>query len=94
MDEQISDEQGAVDPREASKMKRAGQACVTFFVVFLISLLAFGKAPSVWTEGSDGGRLDFNLISSLGVVVGIFAFMFLLVSLKRLLRLPTTLIAG
>ena len=56
MDEQISDEQGAVDPREASKMKRAGQACVTFFVVFLISLLAFGKAPSVWTEGSDGGQ--------------------------------------
>jgi hypothetical protein len=89
MVDQTSNEQAAVENREASKIKRVGQTCVSMFVVFVISLLSFGKAPFAKVTGTDGSRVNFNLISCLGVAMGVFAFIFVLTNFKRILRLMT-----
>lgn len=89
MNQQTSNERAAVDRREASRIRRAGRTCITLFVVFLISVLSFGKAPFHTVTGTEGSRVNFDLISCLGVAMGIFAFIFLLLSFKRILRLST-----
>lgn len=89
MTEQMPSEQVAVDNKEALKTKRAGQTCITLFVVFVISLLSFGKAPLARVASSDGSRVNFNLISCLGIAMGVFAFVFLLAGFRRVLRLAT-----
>ncbi len=90
MAEQILKDQTPVDNREASKIKRMGQTCTTFFVVFLISLLSFGKAPFAKIGSTEVSRVHFNIISCFGVAIGFFAFIFLLTSFRRVLRLATT----
>ena len=90
MNEQTSNGQDAMDRRDAIRLKRTGQTCLTIFVVFLLSLLSFGKAPLGKTTDGAGFRINFNFISSLGVVMGIVAVLFLLVRFKRILRLPAT----
>jgi len=90
MSEQVQQEQTPVDRADALKAKRAGQTCITVFVVFLVSLLSFGKAPISRVAGTDGSRVNFNLISCLGVAMGVFAFFFLLLRLKGILRLSMT----
>lgn len=84
MAEQMPDEQAAADLKGMLKIRRVGQTCITMFVVFVISLLAFGKDPlgSMAYKGS--------LVSCLGVVMGFFALIFLLANLKSVLRLPAT----
>jgi hypothetical protein len=90
MAEPIPSEQAAVDNKEARKAKRAGQTCITFFVVFVISLLSFGKRPIETVSGTSGSGGNLNLISTLGIVMGVFALIFLLAGFKRILRLATT----
>ena len=58
--------------------------------MFVISILAFGKAPIAWVSGTNGARVNFNLISCLGVGVGIFAAVFLLTNFRRVLQLSAT----
>ena len=89
MAEQVPDEQAAVDDKETRKVKRAGQTCVTIFVVFLISLLSFGKRPMETVSGTGGSSGNLNLISTLGIVMGVFALVFLLTSFRRVLRTTT-----
>jgi hypothetical protein len=83
MNEQAQQEQTPVDRGDALKAQRAGQTCIAVFVVFLVSLLSFGKAPISRVAGTDGSRVNFNLISCLGVAMGVFAFFFLLLRLKK-----------
>jgi len=90
MSEPTTDEQRvAADFRKASKTARVGQTCITLFVMFVISLLAFGKAPLARIVGTKGSRLNFDLISCLGVAGGALALIFLLTGFKKVLRLPT-----
>ena len=89
MEPQASGSQPAGDAKEAVRAKRAGGSCITLFVVFLISLLSFGHAPWNTVAEGQGGRLNFNLISCLGVVIAIYGVIFLATGLKRVLRLTT-----
>ena len=90
MAERILDEQAAaVNGKELLKAKRAGQTCITLFVVFLVSLLSFGKAPLARVVGTDGSRANLDLLSCLGIVAGVCALLFLLTRLPRVLRLST-----
>jgi hypothetical protein len=89
MNEPTSNAQATVECREASNMKRIGQTAIALFVLFVISLLSFGKAPFDKVTDVEGYRVNFNLISGLGVLWGVVAFVFLLVRFKRVLRLPT-----
>lgn len=89
MDERTSNEQTPADCREASVMKQAGQVSIFLFVIFVISLLSFGKAPLNKITGTNSSSVNFNLISCLGVGFGVFAFFFLLVRFKTILRIET-----
>ncbi|MFA6134112.1 MAG: Yip1 family protein [Phycisphaerae bacterium] len=89
MESETTETLPTVDAKEAMKARRAGGSCITLFVVFLVTLLSFGKAPWGITAGEHGRRLDFNLISCLGVVVGIYGIIFLATGLKRVLRLSS-----
>ena len=90
MSEQASNEQAVVDSGEASKTKWMGRISIALFVVFVISLLSFGRTPFVKVTYTGGSRINFNLISSLGVAIGVFAFIFVLINFKKALRLTTT----
>jgi len=76
--QRADDQQAAAGRKEALKAERAGQTCVTLFVVFVISLFAFGKAPLARIVGTKGARANFDLISCLGVAGGALALPFLL----------------
>lgn len=80
--------QTSQDEKQSAKIKRAGYSCITLFVVFVIVLLSFGKAPLTRTAGEGGSRVNFNLISCLGIGVGVYAVFFLLLNFQTLLRLP------
>lgn len=73
---------------EARKARRAGQTCYTLLVLFAVTLFAFGKPPWLWISDGGTSRLDFDLISCLGVAAGAFALLFLLTNLRRIIRLP------
>ncbi len=68
-------------------LKRAGQSSITLFVVFIIVLMSFGQAPVARVSSNGGFRLNFNIISCLGIAVGIYAFFFLLSRLRTILQL-------
>lgn len=80
-------EQAVADRREASRAKRVGQTCITLFVVFVVSLLSFGKPPVGRAMGVRGSGINLDLFSCLGVGMGIFALVFMLLSFKRIMRL-------
>jgi len=84
-----SDGQTRADSTEARKLRRTGQTCVTLAVVFAVSLFSFGKPPLVRTGGAGASRVDFNLISCLGVVMAVFAILFVLTRFRAILRLTT-----
>ena len=75
------------EEKDLLKTKRARRRCVAIFVVFLIALLAFGKSPMAGNTGTDGTRVNFNVISCLGICGGIFAIIFLLTGWRRVLHL-------
>ncbi len=89
MTEQDQGVQTAEDRKEALKTKRSGRICIALFVAFLIVLLSFGRAPLRRVAGDDGSRIDFNLISLLGVGIGVFAVFYLPISFRRILRVST-----
>ena len=85
---QDQDAKAGQDKKQAAKIKRAGYSCITLFVVFVIVLLSFGKTPLTRTTSEEATRVDFDLISCLGIGVGIYAVFFLLLSCRTVLRLP------
>jgi hypothetical protein len=91
MDQLVNPPQTADDPRRAKKIKRAGQSCITLFVVLavVVATLSFGKAAWVKVGDAQGYRLSFNFISSLGLLVGIYAVIFLASSLRTVLGLSS-----
>ena len=98
MAEQIATEGPAEDKKEALKRKRAGQTCVTLLAVFCITLFSFGQSPLSSIIRNGQGKLRnvrFNMISCLGVAMGVFALIFLLFNVRRVLRLgPTMKVIG
>ncbi len=90
------DEQTAIQPppvpdaRQASRMKRTGQTALTLFVVFVILLpLGFGRTPLSRLPAPGGGyQIDFDLFSTVGVGMGLFALVWLLARFRTILRLP------
>ena len=87
MEDQTPQPPSAEDRRDALKTRRAGQTSITLFAVFIITLLSFGRAPVAMQPG--GGRMNLDLVSCLGVAMGMFAFLFVLTSHRRILRLTT-----
>lgn len=72
--------------REGSTNK-VGQACIALFVVFVVALFAFGKAPLGVVAGKGGSSVNFDMLSSVGVLGGVFAVFFLPFRLPAILRL-------
>jgi hypothetical protein len=91
MTAETSVEQTTAQAKEARKSKRAGQSCITLFVVavIVVAMMSFGKVPFVMSGGSDGSRLDFDLASCLGILMGFYAMLFMLTNIRRILSLPT-----
>ena len=78
------------DPKQPSIARRAGQNCIALFVLFVITLLAFGKAPLTRTAIDGGSGADFNLISCLGLIGGVYALVFLILRFRMVLSLAAT----
>ncbi|MCD4699981.1 MAG: hypothetical protein K8R91_05360 [Phycisphaerae bacterium] len=88
MDEpQISD--SAKDRKQNITIKRAGQNCIVLFVIFVIALFAFGKSPVNRIISDRGSRVNFDIISGIGVVVALYALFFILFRLRIILKLTT-----
>ena len=81
-------DQTGVTDKEGRKIRLAGRSCITLFVVFLICLFSFGKSPTSKVSGMGGSRFNLDPISCLGICVGVYAFFFMIVNLRRVLRLP------
>ena len=58
------------------------------FVVFLMTLFAFGQAAAVRVHTDKGYALNFNALSCLGVVSGVLALLLLPWRLRTILRGP------
>ena len=84
--EQTPNPQAEVDHVEASKIKRAMHNCIAMFIVFMISLFAFGKAPYQKIPTSDGYHFNFDPISCIAIAVGVFGLIVVLVGFRRILR--------
>ncbi len=87
MAEQIQDDQTETNVKETLKIKRTGQTCITFFVVFVICLISFGKTPLVKIVGKDGYSVNFDFPSCLGIAMGVFALIFLLLNFRKVMEL-------
>ncbi|MCK4627285.1 MAG: hypothetical protein KAV00_18370 [Phycisphaerae bacterium] len=74
---------------QARVIKRAGQSCITLFVVFVIALFAFGKTPLNRVTGEESSRINFNVISCLGIALGFYALFFIPIRLRTILKLTT-----
>ncbi len=86
---------GQENKSEDKQAKRAGQTCITLFVVFVVSLLAFTRPPAESVTGDNGYMLQFDLLSSLGVAGGIGAAFFLLFQFRAIMRTqPTRKVLG
>ena len=74
---------------QTSVIKRAGGSCITLFVVFVIVLFAFGKSPVNRITGDGDSRINFNMISCLGIALGFYALFFIPIRLRTILKLTT-----
>ena len=89
MSDEMPNGETQADSTEARKLRRTGQTCITLAVVFAISLASFGKPPLVRTGDAMNSRVDFNLISCIGVAMAVFGVLFVLTHVRRILRLST-----
>lgn len=87
MSEPVSYAPATADVPDQRRLRRAGQTALTLFVVFVVSLLAFGQPAMVRTATPTGYALNFNLLSTAGVIGGILAPIYLLTSLRHIRRL-------
>ncbi len=72
-----------------------GKSCVALFVVFVLSLFAFGQAPIVITQGDGGWSYNLNLLSCIGVGMTVLAVFVLLFQRKALWQLkPVRKVVG
>jgi hypothetical protein len=74
------------EQRQPKSLRGAGWSGITLFVVFVITLLSFGRAPAGQTARGYVG-FDINIISCLGIGFGIYAVFFLL-RFRTVLKLP------
>jgi hypothetical protein len=75
------------EQKRLRRIKRAGQNGILAFVVLVIVLLAFGKSPVDKMDGPQGYRLNFNFISCLGILVGVFTTIDMLTHLRAMWQL-------
>jgi len=81
----VAEKQQRTEPRGA---RVAGYSATAIFVVFLITLLGFGRRPVTRTPGDGAGSVQIDLISCLGVAVGAYAVIFLALNLRKIFGLP------
>ncbi len=84
---QISNE--VEDKKQARVIKRAGENCIVLFVVFVIVLFAFGKSPVNRITSDGGGGVNYNMISCIGIALGLYALFFIPIRLITILELTT-----
>ncbi len=75
-----------IPPRDRGTPAKGGGLGVTVFVLFAMSLLAFGRAPLAGYAGSDGSQVNFDLFSLAGIVGALLGLVFLLGLLVRGVR--------
>ncbi|MDY6913749.1 MAG: hypothetical protein SVT52_04750 [Planctomycetota bacterium] len=87
--DQSSNEVAVLNKKKARFIKNAGQNCIVMFVLFVVSLLSFGRCPAIWTKGDGGSSFNLNILSTIGVAGGLYALIFIPLRLRTILKLPT-----
>lgn len=71
-------------------LRRVGQSCITVFVVFLLTLFAFGAAPVTRSSSESGWGMNADGLSCLGILMGAYSLLFLLPRIRLVLKTPAT----